>query len=183
MCHSLLVDARLPSLLFRIDRDLAEKTRSTGCRCGGSLHVSDYPRKPRGLKDMGTREWARRLSFCCSREGCRVRRTPPSVRFLGRRVYVGFVVVLVSALAQGLRGHRAAVIRDAVGASRRTLERWRRWWREVFVNHPRWREGKARFSPPVAERLLPRSLVDRFAAEVADGMVSLLSFLSPVTVT
>jgi hypothetical protein len=25
--------------------------------------------------------------------GCRRRRTPPSVRFLGRRVYVGFVLV------------------------------------------------------------------------------------------
>ena len=147
------------------------------------MHVSDYPRKPRGPKDVGIREWRRRLSFCCAREGCRLRRTPPSVRFLGRRLYVGFVVVLVTALAQGLRGDRAARIRRAVGASRRTLQRWRCWWREAFVDLPCWRAGKARFAPAVDESLLPGSLVDRFDAEAADRMAALLSFLSPVTVT
>jgi hypothetical protein len=35
----------------------------------------------------------RRLSLCCSQ--CRRRTTPPSVRFLGRRVYLAAVVVLV----------------------------------------------------------------------------------------
>ena len=75
-------------------------------------------------------------------------------------MYVGFVVVLATALSQGLRGDRAARIRRAVGASRRTLQRWRCWWREAFVDLPCWRAGKARFAPAVDESLLPRSLVD-----------------------
>jgi hypothetical protein len=40
----------------------------------------------------------RRFSLCCGREGCRRRATPPSVRFLGRRVYVGAVVIVASVL-------------------------------------------------------------------------------------
>jgi hypothetical protein len=38
-----------------------------------------------------------RFSFCCDRDGCRNRATPPSVRFLGRKVYLGAVVMLISA--------------------------------------------------------------------------------------
>ena len=30
--------------------------------------------------------------YCCAEEDCRRRRTPESVRFLGRRVYAGLVV-------------------------------------------------------------------------------------------
>ena len=43
--------------------------------------------------------FGRRFSLCCGREGCRHRATPPSVRFLGRRVYVGAVVIVASAIA------------------------------------------------------------------------------------
>jgi len=32
------------------------------------------------------RSW--RFSFCCARDGCRTRKTPPSFRFLGRKVYL-----------------------------------------------------------------------------------------------
>jgi hypothetical protein len=54
------------------------------------------------------------LSLCCSRDGCRRRMTPPSVRFLGRRVYLGAVLVLVSAMQQGsLPGRR---VRPGLGA-------------------------------------------------------------------
>ncbi len=66
-----------------------------------------YPRKPRGVArrvvddSIGTR-----LSFCCAREGCRRRHTPASVRFLCRRVFLGAVVVLVTALSSGLTGKR-----------------------------------------------------------------------------
>ena len=38
--------------------------------------------------------FSRRFSLCCGRDGCRHRATPPSVRFLGGRVYVGAVVIV-----------------------------------------------------------------------------------------
>ena len=67
----------------KIDKELAEAVQAGACLyCGAKLHCGDYPRKPRGGP-----EWDERYSFDCSR--CRKRRTPPSVRFLGRKVYVG----------------------------------------------------------------------------------------------
>ena len=90
MYHKLLCDASLYDFLFKIDLDLAASTRAGGCAaCGGRLHSARYPRKPRGGPgDLG-REYECRLSFCCAVDGCRQRATPASVRFLGRRVYLG----------------------------------------------------------------------------------------------
>jgi hypothetical protein len=66
----------------------------------GKLHSAKYKRKPRsGSKKC---EELYRHSFCCDQDGCRKRHTPPSIRFLGRRIYYGVVVVLVSAARQGL---------------------------------------------------------------------------------
>ena len=48
-------------------------------------------------------EYRYRFSFCCDRDGCRKRVTPPSVRFLGRRVYLGAVVILIGRHAAGTR--------------------------------------------------------------------------------
>ena len=80
------------------------------------MHRAFYPRKPRGLFEA---EWAesRRHSFCCGREGCRKRHTPSSVRFLGRRVYVG-VVVVVAALRHGVTAARFRVLREKLGINR-----------------------------------------------------------------
>jgi hypothetical protein len=106
------------------------------------------------------------------------------VRFLGRRVYAGVVVVLVAAMAHGLSGQRAERICEEVGVSRWTLERWRRWWTESFVALRWWRGSKGQLSPAVAEPELPRSLVDRFGIiETADPhrLASLMVFLSPIT--
>lgn len=50
------------------------------------------------------------MSLCCAR--CRKRRTPPSVRFLGRRVYLAAVVVLACVLRQGPTRWRVARLRD-----------------------------------------------------------------------
>jgi len=87
VCHSALCDPNFYVLLSRIDDDRAAEVRAAGCSCGGVLHSARYPRKPRA----GPLEYRqldhRRLSFCCNR--CRQRHTPRSVRYLGRRVYLG----------------------------------------------------------------------------------------------
>lgn len=49
MCHALLHDPAFFRFLSHIDAELAEKTCQGRChRCGGPLHVADFPRKPRG---------------------------------------------------------------------------------------------------------------------------------------
>jgi hypothetical protein len=83
------------SFLLSVDKDLADSSRQQGCSCGGR-HCANYPRAPRAGPDHLPEEYRSRFSFCCDRDGCRRRMTPPSVRFLGRKVYLGAVVILIS---------------------------------------------------------------------------------------
>ena len=93
--------ATLADKLFAFDTAIAEAVRAGGCpHCGARLHRASYPRKPRGVPAEHEKQFAVRLSLCCGRDGCRKRATPPSVRFLGPKVYVGIIVVIASALMQ-----------------------------------------------------------------------------------
>jgi hypothetical protein len=103
------------------------------------------------------------------------------LRFLGRRVYFGVAVVLVTAMAYGATPRRAAGLRAQLGVDRHTLVRWRQWWREHFPASRFWREHGARLSPPILVEALPGALLDRFAPEQEPaGVVSLLRFLAPL---
>ena len=186
MCHAFLRDARFWLLLLAIDRDLAEEARQGRCRlCGGPLHCAHYRRKPRGVerpRDLSV-EFDFRLSFCCGRDGCRRRLTPPSVRFLGPKVYLGAVVVLVTAMRQGPTPTGLRKLRELFGADRRTIARWQKLWREVFPATKFWRVAKARFMPPVEEGELPRSLLGAFAGSaLAEKLRAALRFLAPITI-
>ncbi len=133
MWQKLLQESSFFLLLLEFDRDLAEEFRGKGCGvCGGRLDRSAYRRKPRGGSDELGEDYAVRESFCCSEEGCRRRLTPPSLRFLGRRVYLGAVVVLVSAMVQGVTAKRARSMHELCGVSVRTLHRWRKRSRYLF---------------------------------------------------
>jgi hypothetical protein len=182
MWHALLRDTRLYDLLYRLDEDLAARARGEGCGCGGVLHGARYPRKPRGGPPELGPEHGRRLSFCCAREGCRRRKTPPSVRFLGRRVYFGAVVVLVSALRDGLSARRVRELHALLGVDARTLRRWRQWWRHAFVASRFWKVARSRFVPPVAEGALPRSLLERFEGTPPQPLVAALRFVTPISI-
>jgi hypothetical protein len=182
MYATLLADGRLYELLQQFDQDLAAEQRAAGCpRCGGVLHSACYPRKPRGYVGRLSPEYGRRLSFCCAREDCRKRATPPSLRFLGRKVYLGAVVVLISALRCGPTPARLRYLEQRVGVSRRTLMRWRRWWCEQLIGTPFWRAASGALMPPVEHAQLPASLLERFAGAARDRLTSLLRFIAPIT--
>lgn len=184
MWHKLLRESSLYQALLSIDEELAREVRSGGCPCGGALHRADYPRKPRGGPEELPSGYESRFSFCCAVDGCRRRRTPSSVRYLGRRVYLGVVVVLLTALTEGVSPRRAAVLRSALGVCRRTLERWRSWWKERFVATPFWKEARGRLLPVVEEDRLPRSLLRRFAGrDRRSSVTALLRFLLPLTMS
>lgn len=89
-------------LLFDVDTRIAQAVQTAGCpHCNGPLHRADYPRKPRGGPldpDIDQALLSTRISLCCGRPGCRRRSTPPSVRFLGRRVYLGAAFLLAGQL-------------------------------------------------------------------------------------
>jgi len=124
------------------------------------------------------------LSFCCDRDGCRKRVTPPSVRFLGPKVYLGVVVILISALRQGPSPRRVRELSARFGADRRTVARWQVFWRERFPQTPFWKIARARLVPIVEIVSLPYSLVDAFLSRhrICRGWTLLLRFLSPITI-
>jgi hypothetical protein len=182
LCQKLLSDARLPDLLLKYDIDVAEAARSAGCEvCGGRLDSARYPRKPRGAMIALPDEYGWRLSFCCSTRGCRRRNTPPSIRFLGRRVYLGAVVVLATAMQQGVTPTRARRLHEVFGVSPRTLARWREWWRTTFAESAFWKAGRAFFSPPVDATNAPRALLERFGVDEEPRLLALHRFLAPIS--
>lgn len=178
----LLQELRLYLRLQRCDDDLARGARQAGCRrCSGVLHSARYPRKPRGGPAGLSDGYAKRASFCCAVEGCRQRVTPPSLRFLGRKVYLGAVVVALSALGRE-RAARLATIRRQIGVSRRTLKRWSAWWEDDFGASGFWRGARGWFAPPPPEiAKLPASLLERFPSDALDAMAGVLAFIAPVT--
>jgi hypothetical protein len=182
VCHSFLTDANFYRLLLQIDESLAEEVRARGCDCGGRLHSARYPRKPRGIRSALDASYASRLSFCCAQDGCRRRHTPASVRFLGRKVYLSVIVVLITALQHGLTERRRRRLIEELDVPPQTLWRWRHWWREQFVQSRCWRALAGQFIPPLVSDRLPGSLLERLSGSaLSERLVELLVLLSPVT--
>jgi hypothetical protein len=111
----------------------------------------------------------------------RKRTTPPSLRFLGRRVYLATVVTLISALLLGVTPTRLARLSVVPGIDRRTLARWRAWWRSTFTDGRFASIAMAAVAPPIDITGLPVSLLERFAGDVREQLVALLRFLGPLT--
>ena len=182
MSHGLLCDASLYVALLEFDRDLRDERQAAGCACGGSLHVSNYPRKPRGVRGKLPEGYDQRLSVCCGRRGCRKRATPVSIRFLSRRVYLAAVFVVVTAMRHGLSPRRVTELRKLIGVSRRTLERWRRWWLETFRATAFWKAEQGRFATAIEASGLPVSLLERFEGGWKERLIAALRFLSPLSI-
>ena len=185
MCHAFLSDSRFYQFLFRIDQEIANETQLEGCaHCGGRLHVACYPRKPRGIWSALDKSYGIRLSFCCANDGCRRRSTPPSVRFLGRKVYLGTMVILVMAMEHGLSTTRRKQLIEQLDLYPQTIARWRRWWRRIFPASRCWQANKGHFIPAVDVNQLPGTLLGRLSPKDLQHRVCLLlRLLAPLTTT
>lgn len=173
MVHQSSLGEEFFSQLVTLDAEISRRVAAAGCPwCSGPLHQAHYQRKPRGGVFAAAGEaFSLRHSLCCGREGCRKRTLPPSVRFLGRRVYLEAVVLLASVAVQVATATLRAVS-VATGVPGRTLRRWGTWWRGTFPGSSTWRELRARFAPPPPdEAQFPHSLVARLGNDLADEHV------------
>lgn len=82
---------------------------------------------------------------------------------------------------QGSKGAKLGRMRRLVGVDRRTVERWRKWWRDRFTTSPFWRQAAAAFMPPVNLDRLPASLIERFIGSGRDRLIAVLRLLLPIT--
>ena len=178
--QTFLEDARSYVVLWQCDAELAAEARARGCECGGVLHTADYPRKPRGGPDTLGPEVNARFSFCCAREGCRRRVTPPSLRFLGRKVFFAVIVLLVPVLREGLTPERMRRLCERFKVSERTVRRWVRFWRETFVTSRTWQAARRFFVTPVKTEAMPASLVEAFShmSDLHQRMVAVLKVVT-----
>jgi len=90
------------------------------------------------------------------------------------------MVVLISAMQSGLNTVRMKRLKELVGVSRRTVLRWRDWWRTVFTESPFWRTHRA-LAPAARDTDLPASLLQSFGGVIEEQLLSLLRFLAPIT--
>ena len=104
------------------------------------------------------------------------------MRFLGRKVYLGALVVLVMAMEHGLSAKRRKQLIEQLDLYPQTLARWRRWWRKIFPASRCWQANRGQFIPPVDARRLPGELLGRLSGEdLVHRVCLLLQLLAPVT--
>jgi len=124
-----------------------------------------------------------RESFCC--RDCRRRTTPPSLRFLGRKVYLGALLVVFGNVAgSGLSAVNASLRSLAVATAipQRTLARWRKWWTGTLPPTLWWHELCASFVPGIASAELPIALLERVDGRDADARLrTVLALTSPLS--
>jgi len=179
--EEILRDSRFYELLLGFDWQIAEAVQADRCgKCGAALHWGSWERKPRGGPVELRSRHRLRFSLCCGKDGCRKRETPGSLRFLGRKVYFGAMVVLISAMQSGLTPERMKRLKELVGVSRRTVLRWRDWWHTVFAMSPFWRAQRG-LAPSATTVDLPASLLKSFAGVTLQQLLSLLRLLVPIT--
>lgn len=186
MSHIGDVSIKFHALLLALDEAAAEQVRAARClRCEGPLHRSKIPRKVRGLSDAAVEAggYESRFSFCCGRDGCRRRATPPSARFSCGRVYAALAVLVLS--LSGPQRTPALDLADIVvsrGApARSTRGRWLRWWREELPVVPWFDLARGQHPHPAPYAAFPGSLLEMFAGTIGDQLTSLLRWLSPLT--
>lgn len=106
-----------------------------------------YRRKPRGFPkdiqaDLLEKYFSFRLSYLCLNRDCRKRTTPPSCRFLGRKVYVATAILLACRAIELGQAVSLEEIRRLIVAfiPKRTARRWIAWWRQAVWSGAFWRE-------------------------------------------
>jgi len=166
--YPLCADAPFIQSLRQFDRELFLAIKVKGCpHCGGPLDTANYSRKTRGLSE----DSEIRLSLCCRVEGCRKRRLPRSIRFLGRKVYGAWVVILAVEYCNelGLKGQ----------ISRQTISRWKVFWKERLSetgSFLRWARGVLPPRAKITDR--PGSLFEYFGFPSPDSWIPILRFFT-----
>lgn len=188
MLSELLQSVSLFQILHQIDQDLALACQRVGCPyCHSPLHNAPYTRKPKGGPESIPEEYCVRLSLCCSREDCRRRVLPPSCLFLGRKVYWGAVILIVTTLwQQKPKDNSINMLASKFTVPRNTVVRWIHYFRDVFPKSLGWQRLRGLAPAQISNQNLPRTLLEYFfhtRTPCLSGLVDCLRFLASGHVT
>lgn len=187
MLPDILQSTNLFHLLHRIDTDLAAQQQKAGCPfCGGSLHYSNYQRKPRGGPIL-PENFSIRLSLCCSREECRRRTLPKSTLFMDRRVYFRVVILIITTLSQSKpQEYSKNRLSKMIDADRKSINRWLDYFRELFPESRTWQTVRGFFPPFAAGLKFPGSLVEFYlknCVSITQAIINCLMLLTTASPT
>ena len=181
MYHPLLTDARFHNSLFDLDRLITEQVRQEKCpRCHGNLNQSHFPRQPRGVPEGTVPDYHIRFSLCCSTDGCRKRFTPPSMRFLSRKVYSSVVILLIFILKPETDESRIELINRLLDTtlSVETLRRWRHFWTQDIPQTHTWKRLALSY---IQAQNLPASILRLFESSGEYSLIMGLKLILPLT--
>lgn len=186
MYHYLLNDAIFYNRLLEIDRLIASQVKEKGCpHCQGKLNQSHFLRAPRGIPENTATDYRIRFSYCCAQEGCRKRLTPPSMRFLSRKVYssvIIFVIFYFNVPSDEARIDKLHALLDNIGSvenlSVETIRRWRHYWTRILPDTHTWKCSTFHRS---LSKTLPVSLLHQFQGHLKQQLQKSLQWLLPLT--
>ena len=146
-----------------MDLDLSAQARRNGCpACGAHLHSARYPRKGHTGPVRSPEGWDLFHGLCCSKEGCRRRVRPESVRFAGRSPNLPFQFAMVRVLRSGGAQRGVTALAALARVSERTVRRWLNFWKRAHARSRWWKDvaGKFSLSGLGLEDLVARHLPD-----------------------
>lgn len=176
---------------FFIDQKIADEFLRTGCcrHCKSKgLFRSNYRRKPRGihkeLPEKIVNKYSFRFSFLCYK--CRRRTTPPSVMFLGRKVYVAIGILWVTLKNEQGTLPRLEVLRTLLGQclSDITIARWLDWWQSAVWESPFWKELRGQLQGSIFRAKFLTGVWEHFKNQLSEAgsiFESILNLFSPIT--
>jgi len=179
------IDINFIKQLYDKDKVTAAKYHFSKCRndnCSGIYHQSNYKRKPRGISLEADEYFAVRFSFSCSL--CRVRFTCESARFLGRKVYVAFFIMIIL-YPPFEEIHQDLIQLPPHTLSPITIQRWVSWWDKTIQESPVWKTLVGLLIANLENIFLPIFLMGLFIKEYFDFKKSLfymLEFISPISI-
>ena len=185
MYTQIYLEASFWLLLSDIDEKIAHFYHQLPCfYCAKRMYWGNYPRKPRGLPPMAEDIFAFRYGHCCS--GRRRRRTPPSARFLGRRVYVAsFIMMIFCPDTSNDNDHMKLVDSVSVGMDLITPIRWISWWSLDIPVSSIWKKICGLLGINISNEFLPHFISHQFAKKninAEKAVLALLEFLAPIAV-
>jgi hypothetical protein len=130
-----------------LDEKSAKDLKLKGClHCKGPLHRAHYMRKSRSPFETPLPQgWDEFYGLCCSKEGCRKRSRPLSVRFAGRSPHSAGVLLLFNLLRTGGAQRSVVALCKEFLISERTVRRWLKFWKIACRRSNWWRNLAGRF--------------------------------------
>ncbi len=176
--------------LLRIDAWIWHEHLKNGhCRVCKSkrLRRHRYCRKPRGLPESMSKEIIEALQWRNSSrcKDCGAQNTPASVVFLGRKVYVGVMVILATRLLLDAKHPIQKYSLFGEQASLLTVMRWQYWWHYAVAKNAFWKQNQGRLQISTKIAHLITKAWNHFQQQcvaLTNTAQAILIFFSPITI-